>query len=77
MCDPRQVADNANMIVNGYAFTLAPDRRVRVLNLNAPSSAAVLGESGDPLEATMDDIEIEIVQSYYLENREFMGARHA
>ena len=36
----RAIADAADMIVNGYAFTLE-DGRVRVLNLRAPFTAAV------------------------------------
>lgn len=77
MCDPRQVADDSNMIVNGYAFTLVGDGRVRVLNLNEPGAAAVLSESGELLETTMDDIEAAIAIGYYLDNREFMEARCA
>lgn len=74
MFDLKQVADHANMIVNGYAFTASPGGKIRVLNLNSPTAAAVLNESGELLESTMDDIEVGIVQNYYLENREFMEA---
>lgn len=77
MCDPRQVADGANMIVNGYAFTFIDGGRVSVLNLNEPNAAAVLAESGELLETTMDDIEVAIVVGYYLDNREFMEVRRA
>ena len=77
MCDPEKVAEASNMIVNGYAFTLAGPNRVRILNLNAPAAAAVLSASGELLETNMDDIEVEIVREYYLNNKEFMGERHA
>lgn len=76
MLDLERIADNANMIVNGYAFTAAENGRVRVLNLNAPDCAAVLSDSGEALEMTMDDIELGIVQRYYCDNREFMEANH-
>lgn len=77
MPDVEAVASGANMIVNGYAFTSAPDGRVRVLNLNAPLAAAVLDRDGRVLETTMDDIEAGIVLGYYRDNEEFMEAARA
>lgn len=71
MPDILKVADAANIVVNGYAFTVNGDR-VHVLNLNRPVSACVLSADGDVLETSMDDIEIAIVQDYYARNREFM-----
>ena len=41
MVDIKKVADNAEMIVNGYAFTIC-EQGIRVLNLNNPDSAALL-----------------------------------
>ena len=49
------IADNADVIVNGYAFTKSDDR-ISVLNLNKPDRAAVLRPSGEVLETSMDDI---------------------
>ena len=40
MADIKQVADAADMIVNGYAFTRCTEG-YRVLNLNRPDRAAV------------------------------------
>ena len=40
MPDILSVADHADMIVNGYAFSKSNDS-VRVLNLNNPASACV------------------------------------
>ena len=40
MADIKQVADAADMIVNGYAFTQCPEG-YRVLNLNRPDRAVV------------------------------------
>lgn len=77
MPDVESVASGANMIVNGYAFTSAPDGRVRVLNLNAPLAAVVLDRDGSVLETTMDDIEAGIVLGYYRDNEEFMEAARA
>ena len=71
MTDITQIADNADMIVNGYAFTKC-ELGYKVLNLDNPQKAMVVSESGEPFETTMDDIEIRIVVDYFLKNKKFM-----
>ena len=66
-----KVADEADMIVNGYAFTCNQEN-YRVLNLNRPDRAAVFAKNGEVLETSMDDIEISIVKDYLKKNRKFM-----
>ena len=66
-----KVADEADMIVNGYAFT-RNQGNYRVLNLNRPDRAAVFAKNGEVLETSMDDIEISIVKDYLKKNRKFM-----
>ena len=63
MADIKQVADAADMIVNGYAFTRCTEG-YRVLNLNRPD--------GKVLETSMDDIEVRIAGDYLEKNRKFM-----
>lgn len=70
----KAVADDADMIINGYAFTYKGADRIRVLNLNKPESAAVLARNGEMLETSMDDIELAIVKDYLADNFEFMVA---
>ena len=67
----REIADRADMIVNGYAFT-RENRQIRVLNLNNLDKALVLSEDGRVLQTTMDDIEISIVLDYWDNDRKFM-----
>ncbi|MDO4600919.1 MAG: hypothetical protein Q4B37_01420 [Eubacteriales bacterium] len=67
----KEVADAAEMIINGYAFT-KDGENVRVLNLNNPHRAAYLSRMGEVLETSMDDIELEIVLEYYQKNRKYM-----
>ena len=67
------IADNADVIVNGYAFTKSDDR-IFVLNLNKPDRAAVLRSSGEVLETSMDDIELSIVTEYLQCNLKYMEA---
>lgn len=71
MCNIIEVADAAQVIVNGYAFTKAGDK-VKVLNLNRPKKAVVLSQMGDVLETSMDDVELDIVLEYYKLNRKYM-----
>lgn len=67
----REIADRADMIVNGYAFT-RENGQIRVLNLNNLDKALVLFEDGRVLQTTMDDIEIRIVLYYWDNDRKFM-----
>lgn len=71
MTDVMLVAEQADMIVNGYAFT-RESGRIRILNLNNPQKALSLNTDGAVLETSMDDIEIQIVKNYLNRNKEFM-----
>lgn len=71
MPDLLKIADNADLIVNGYAFT-RNEIGFRVLNLNRPESACVLSQNGAVLETTMDDIELSIVQDYFTRNQKYL-----
>lgn len=68
--DVKNIADKADMIVNGYAFTKEGDY-IRVLNLNCINHAAVI-YNNQVIETNMDDIEKQIVLDYFNANREFM-----
>lgn len=59
-----EVANNADMIINGYAFT-KDDNNIRVLNLNNDEKSVYLDKNGEVLQTSMDDIEISIVKKYY------------
>lgn len=71
MTDIIKVADNADMIVSGYAFTRS-ECGIRVLNLNNPNSAAILSEEGELLATNMSDIETVIMLDHFKRNREYM-----
>lgn len=66
-----RIADEADIIVNGYAFKVR-DKNVSVLNLNRSDKAAVLAIDGTVLETSMDDIELSIVQNYLQRNRSYL-----
>ena len=66
--DIKNVADKADMIINGYAFT-QENKYIRVLNLNQLNHAAVI-YNDKIVETNMDDIENQIVLDYYLNNKQ-------
>ena len=59
MVDIKQVADEAEVIIDGYAFSKY-NEGYRVLNLNAPDKPAVFAADGSVLETTMNDIELHV-----------------
>ena len=67
----KEIADKADMIVNGYAFT-RENNQIRILNLNNLEKALVISEDGKVLETPMADIEIRIVLDYWNSDCEFM-----
>ncbi len=71
MPDIKTVADKADVIINGYAFT-RENGQFRVLNLNCPDKAVVFSMEGEVLETTMDDIELSIANRYLKQNLKYM-----
>ena len=71
MPDIKSIADKADIIINGYAFTRKDDRS-HVLNLNSPDKAVVFSSDGEVLETTMDDIELSIASRYLQQNKKYM-----
>ena len=71
MIDFKTIADNADLIINGYAFTKSGDY-IRVLNLNRLNKALVFDYNQEVIETSMDDIEVAIARDYLEKNRKFM-----
>lgn len=71
MPDIKTIADEADFIINGYAFTRKGEF-IHVLNLNSPDKAVVFNMSGEVLETTMDDIELSIASRYLKQNQKYM-----
>ena len=70
------LANNADMIVNGYAFT-KKDGGYSVLNLANPDKAMVISKDGKMLETNMEPIEQALVLSYYEKNRVLLDGDNA
>ena len=74
MTDPfAEVADKADAIYDGYAFT-SHDDVIRVVNLYPPHHAMVMRPSGEVLETSMDDIEMQLVLRYYARISKYLVA---
>lgn len=58
----KDIADNDNMIINGYAYTKDGDY-IRALNLNCLNNVAVIYKD-IIIETNMNDIEIQIALDY-------------
>ena len=67
--DIKDIADKADMIINGYAFT-RDGEYIRILNLEHVNHAAVIFNNRI-VETNMDDIEARIVLDYYSNNKQF------
>jgi hypothetical protein len=71
MVNVDKIAAEADVILNGYAYTKNGEQ-IRTLNLNAPDRAAVFTENGVVIETSMDDIEIQIARDYLLSVMKYM-----
>lgn len=63
----RQIADNSDMIINGYSFT-KKGTSISILNLNHPDRAMVISLDGKMLETNMEPIEQMLVLTYWQKN---------
>lgn len=75
--DINTIRSNADMIVCGYAFSRMADTNIQVLQLSCPNHALELSSEGEVIEASMDDVELDIVMGYLFKNRKFMEEAYA
>lgn len=71
MVDIHKIAEEAEVIIDGYAFSRFASG-FRVLNLNAPDKVTVFAPEGTVLETTMNDIELHIAQKHFASARKYM-----
>jgi hypothetical protein len=69
----KAIADEANMIVRGYAFTYR-NGNVSVLNLNRPESSVLISDNGKILESNTNAIEEALILKIWNDDKEFMEA---
>lgn len=68
----QKIAENAKIIVNGYAFSKRDDGFISILNLDHPDCAMVISKELEIIETNMDEIEQEIVLSLAKRNLAFL-----
>lgn len=68
----QKIAENAKIIVNGYAFSKRDDGFISILNLDHPDCAMVISKELEIIETNMDEIEQEIVLSLAKRNFSFL-----
>ena len=67
----REIADKADMIIRGYAFT-REDALIRILNLNDRESSMVITPDGTMVETNMDEIEQALVLDIWQKDSKYM-----
>ena len=67
----REIADKADMIIKGYAFTRDGDL-IRVFNLNDRESSMVITPEGVMVETNMDEIEQALVLDIWRKDSKYM-----
>lgn len=68
----QKIAENAKIIVNGYAFSKRDDGFISILNLGHPDCAMVISKELEIIETNMDEIEQGIVLSLAKRNLAFL-----
>ena len=72
----KEIADSADMVVGGYAFT-KKGGRISVLNINNPEYAMVLSLEGKMLETNMEPVEQAFVMRIWEKNSSLMEEDNA
>ncbi len=66
-----EIADKADMIIKGYAFT-KDEGNVRIFNLNDGKSAMVISLDGTMIETNMDEMEQALVLNIWEKDSKYM-----
>lgn len=77
MFDPKEIADAADVIIDGYAVIKKDDGRKAVVNLNREGHAAVVLPSGEVDESSMDEIELVIALDYLKRAEQYLEDSYA
>ena len=71
MSNTEKIANEADVIINGYAF-LKSDDGIKAINLNNDYDTAVFKTDGTLIETNMDDIELTIAKDYLPNAQKYM-----
>lgn len=68
----QEIADRADMIIKGYAFTRNDDGLIQVLNLRDTDSAMIITADGEMAATNMDEIEQALVMEIWKKDSKYM-----
>ena len=71
MPDLKQISDDADMIVCGFAYKKT-NEGISVFDLNNGKGAAVFADDGTLIDTSMDDIELSSAKKHYMANAKYM-----
>ena len=77
MFNPETIADEADVIIDGYAYIKKDEGRITIVNLNREGHAALVFPSGEVVESSMDEIELSIAMEYLERAKAYMEDDHA
>lgn len=77
MFDQKKIADEADVIIDGYAFIKKKDNRITIVNLNREGHAALIFPFGEVVETSMDEIELSIAMDYLERAKSYMEESYA
>lgn len=72
----REIADHADMIINGFAFSKM-ELGIRIVNLNSDGNTVIISPEGKVLESCMNPIEEAIALDIWKDDSEFMEVMDA
>lgn len=75
--DPKKIADEADVIIDGYAFIKKDGGRITIVNLNREGHAALVFPSDEVVESSMDEIELVIAMDYLKRAKTYMEDGYA
>ncbi len=68
----REIADKADMIIKGYAFTRNDEGLIQVINLGDTDSAMIITADGEMAATNMDEIETALVLDIWKRDSKYM-----
>ena len=77
MYDAKRIADEAEVIIDGYAYIKKDEGRITIVNLNREGHAALVFPTGEIVESSMDEIELSIALDYLDRAKAYMEDGHA
>ncbi len=76
MIDYNKIAEEAEVIISGYAF-LRFDSHIKVVDLNDKKGVAVFETDGTLIETNMDDIQLTLTKKYLKKAVKYMEEDNA